>query len=67
MYSIRREELNSIYKFIDSANVTELASIIEEINFHNENIYVFNEKNNTSYRIQAIHVEEACIKLYIVT
>ena len=59
----RVKERVAIYKFIATASVEELASIISEIRVCHDNIMVFNRKHKSVDCVVSVGVNGECIQL----
>lgn len=62
---MRNEELKAIYKFIESADVYELGSIIEEIRCCHDNLLAFNRDTGLLARIESVSLNGDAIQLNI--
>lgn len=61
----RKEELKAIYAFVNTANLSELASIIDEIRCCHHNLLAFNADTGLLAKIDKICLNGDCIQLNI--
>jgi len=59
----RREEWKAIARWIDTANITELAIMIEEIRCCHDNLLAWNEEHKCLDKVQTISINGGSIQL----